>query len=203
MKKIFVALLAMGCLMAAPQAQGQTYYKQIHPNDISLSYGYSFLGGMIGSVVGKIDKFSEFFGDDIRVKSGGTKGVINLGYGYQLNKTISLGGAVGLNRMSVNLEDQAGKLTAASANIWMVMTTAKFDWFRTRSDIFGMYSKVGLGVMAIGGQLVEESTLSGTLWLPTGHLSLVGAEVGKGFSGFLEIGAGMQGVVQAGIRARF
>lgn len=108
-----------------------------------------------------------------------------------------------MNRMSVKLEDKTGKLNAASAGIYTLMGTAKFDWFRTRSDVFGMYSKVGLGVMAMHGELLEDQSLSGTLWLPTGHLSLVGLEVGKGFSGFMELGMGMQGIVQVGIRARF
>ncbi len=67
--------------------------------------------------------------------------------------------------------------------------------------MFGMYSKVGLGVMAVGGSLMEE--FHKTVWLPTGHLSLIGLEVGKGFSGFMELGAGMQGICQLGVRARF
>ena len=203
MKKIFVSLL-VACFLALPfmQAQTQTYFKQIHPNEISASYGFSLFGAMVGGVVNKAQDLNKWLGiDDVKIKSGGTKGVINLGYSYQLNKVISVGGAVGLNRMSINLEDQTGKISAASANIWMMMATGKFDWFRTRSDIFGMYSKVGLGVMAIGGTLVEE--LHKTIWLPTGQLSLIGLEVGKGFSGFMELGMGMQGIAQVGIRARF
>ena len=57
--------------------------------------------------------------------------------------------------------------------------------------------------MAIHGELAEDKTLQGTLWLPTGHLTAVGLEVGRAFSGFMEFGVGMQGIVQAGIRARF
>lgn len=207
MKKAFVAILAVCCLIAAPQAQAQTqtYYKQIHPNEISASYGVSLLGSMIGSVINKADLVNGLVGDDdyVAIKNGGTKGILNLAYTYQLNKTVSVGATAGINRMSVNLEDKTGKLTAAAANIYTLMATGKFDWFRTRSDVFGMYSKVGLGVMAMHGELVEDKSLQGTLWLPTGHLSLIGLEVGRGFSGFLELGAGMQGIVQAGIRARF
>jgi hypothetical protein len=204
MKKIFVSLM-MVCLMALPtmQAQTQTYYKQIHPNEISASYGVSLLGTGIGTVVNKLDDIRRWLDidDGLVVKSGGTFGVINLGYTYQLNKVVSIGGAIGLNSMKIRLEDNTGKIDAARANIWMLMSSAKFDWFRTRSDVFGMYSKVNLGVMGIGASLMEEAHK--TLWLPTGHLSLIGLEVGKGFSGFMELGVGMQGIVQAGIRARF
>ena len=204
MKKIFVSLL-MVCLMALPtlQAQTQTYYKQIHPNEISASYGVSLLGTGIVTVVNKLDDLRRWLDidDGLVVKSGGTFGVINLGYTYQLNKVVSIGGAIGLNSMKIRLEDNTGKIDAARANIWMLMSSAKFDWFRTRSDVFGMYSKVNLGVMGIGASLMEEAHK--TLWLPTGHLSLIGLEVGKGFSGFMELGVGMQGIVQAGVRARF
>lgn len=205
MKRTFVAILALCCLAAASRVQAQTYYKQIHPNEISASYGVSLLGSMIGTVINKADLVSGLIDDKdyVAVKNGGTKGILNLGYTCQLNKTISVGATAGINRMSVNLEDNEGKLTAAAANIYTLMATSKFDWFRTRSDVFGMYSKVGLGVMAMHGELVEDKALQGTLWLPTGHLSLIGLEVGRGFSGFMELGVGMQGIVQAGIRARF
>lgn len=208
MKKIILALAAVFCLTAAQQAQAQAYpqyYKLSHPNEISASYGVSLLGSMIGSVVSKADLIGRMAGDDdyTSIKSGGTKGVLNLGYTYQINKWFSVGATAGINRMSVNLEDKTGTLTAAAANIYTLMGTTKFDWFRTRSDIFGMYSKVGLGVMAMHGELVEDDQAKGTLWLPTGHLSLVGLEVGRAFSGFMELGVGMQGIVQVGIRGRF
>ena len=204
MKKILISLLAVCTLLLSAQAPAQTrYYKQIHPNEISASYGFSLLGSAIGTVINKADDLNRWLGinDEIQIRSKGTKGVINLGYTYQLNKVISVGGTVGLNSIGVDLKDETGKLTAAQANIWMMMATGKFDWFRTKSDIFGMYSKVGLGVMAIGGSLMEE--FHKTVWLPTGHLSLIGLEVGKGFSGFMELGMGMQGIAQVGIRARF
>ena len=205
MKKFLLALAAVFCLAAMPQAQAQQYYKLYHPNEISASYGVSLLGSVIGGVVNKAGLVSGIIGDEdyVAIKSGGTKGVLNLGYTYQLNKTISVGGTATMNRMSVNIEDNTGKLTAGEANIYCLMGTGKFDWFRTRSDIFGMYSKVGLGVMAIHGELVEDENLRGTLWLPTGHLSLIGLEVGRAFSGFMELGVGMQGIAQFGIRARF
>ena len=204
MKKILISLLAVCTLLLSVQASAQTlYYKQIHRNEISASYGFSLLGTAIGTVINKADNLNEWLGidEEIHIRNRGTKGVISLGYTHQLSKVVSVGGTMSLNSIGVELKDDTGSLTAANANIWMLMGTCKIDWFRTRSDIFGMYSKVGLGVMGIGGSLMEE--FHKTVWLPTGHLSLVGLEVGRGFSGFLELGVGMQGIVQAGIRARF
>lgn len=204
MKKILISLLAVCTLLLSVQASAQTlYYKQIHRNEISASYGFSLLGTAIGTVINKADNLNEWLGidEEIHIRNRGTKGVISLGYTHQLSKVVSVGGTMSLNSIGVELKDDTGSLTAANANIWMLMGTCKIDWFRTRSDIFGMYSKVGLGVMGIGGSLMEE--FHKTVWLPTGHLSLVGLEVGRGFSGFMELGIGMQGIVQAGIRARF
>lgn len=204
MKKFLISLLAVCTLLLSVQAPAQTrYYKQIHPNEISASYGFSLLGTTIGTVINKADDLNKWLDidEEIHIRNKGTRGVISLGYTHQLSKVVSVGGTVSLNSIGVELKDDTGSLTAANANLWMIMGTCKLDWFRTRSDIFGMYSKVGLGVMAVGGSLMEE--FHKTVWLPTGHLSLVGLEVGRGFSSFMELGIGMQGIVQAGIRARF
>ncbi len=201
MKRIFVSILIISSLFLSGQAKAQNpYYKQVHPNDISVSYGFSLLSTFGSVVIGSLSNILDVE-KEISVKPGGTYGVINLGYAYQLNKVVSIGGAAGFNRLSIDLKDNTGKISPAAVNVWTIMSTGKFDWFRTRSDMFGMYSKVGLGVMAVGGSLMEE--LHKTVWLPTGQLSLIGLEVGKGFSGFMELGFGMQGIAQLGVRARF
>lgn len=201
MKRIFVSILIISSLLLSGQAKAQNpYYKQVHPNDISVSYGFSLLSTFGSVVIGSLSNILDIE-KDISVKPGGTYGVINLGYAYQLNKVVSIGGAAGFNRLSIDLKDNTGKISPAAVNVWTIMSIGKFDWFRTRSDMFGMYSKVGLGVMAVGGSLMEE--LHKTVWLPTGQLSLIGLEVGKGFSGFMELGFGMQGIAQLGVRARF
>lgn len=202
MKRLFVSILIISSLLLSGQAKAQNlYYKQIHPNEISTSYGFSVLSTFGSVVIGSLSNLLDLAGGEISVKPGGTYGVINLGYSYQLNKTISIGGGLAFNRLSVDLKDNTGKISPAAVNIWTIMSTGKFDWFRTRSDMFGMYSKVGLGIMAVGGSLMEE--LHKTIWLPTGQLSLIGLEVGRGFSGFMELGFGNQGIAQLGVRARF
>lgn len=202
MKRVFVSILIISSLLLSGQAKAQNlYYKQIHPNEISTSYGFSVLSTFGSVVIGSLSNLLDLTEGEISVKPGGTYGVINLGYSYQLNKTISIGGGLAFNRLSVDLKDNTGKISPAAVNIWTIMSTGKFDWFRTRSDMFGMYSKVGLGIMAVGGSLMEE--LHKTIWLPTGQLSLIGLEVGRGFSGFMELGFGNQGIAQLGVRARF
>lgn len=202
MKKTFFALLMAGFLLAVPAAQAQTI-NEYCPNEISVSYGVSVIGVAFNTIVdiaGTFSDISELADIDVTsVKSGGSKGIINASYLYHTSNVFAVGGSVGFNRMSVNVQDNTGKLTAASANIIFGMIDAKLNWFRR--DIFGMYSKFGLGVMCINGNLVESA--SGNLWLPTAQISLIGMELGRQFCGFMELGAGMQGVAQIGVKYHF
>lgn len=204
MKKLFiVALLATTALLTAPTAKAQVV--PIPHNEISASYGVAVLGStltatpkMLFQVLNVLDPSF-----DTVIESKGGWGYVNLGYSYQINKTIGVGitGGYMIGGIKMKLKDSTGSITAAECNIFTIMNTGKFNWFR--KPVFGMYSKVGLGVMIIPGQLMEDQLLKKTFVLPTGHLSAVGMEVGKGFCGFLELGVGFQGIVQAGIRARF
>ena len=199
MKKTFFSLLVLCCLSAAPAAQAQTI-NEYHPDEISASYGVSVIGVAVNTLARAGNLISRITdGDYVAIKSGGSKGVINLGYVHHFNKTVGVGGSFGFNRMSLNLEDRTGSVTAAAANMFSLMADAKFNWFR--GDVFGMYSKLGLGVMCLNGSMMEES--GGNIWLPTGQLSLIGMELGRQFCGFLEIGPGMQGIAQIGFKYHF
>lgn len=208
-KGLFIAVIAALLFAAAPSANAQYYYyKQIHPNEISASYGVSLIGSVASGLSDKIN-FIQWLLDEegdtgMKVTHvGGSKGVINLGYSYQLNKTISVGAAFGFNRMTMDISDNTGHMNAVAGNIFFLMSTGKFDWFRTGNDIFGMYSKAGLGVMCINGKIMEEDHLAGNIWFPTLQLSAIGMELGRAVSGFMELGIGMQGIVQFGVKARF
>lgn len=199
MKKMFMGLLAIGCLLAAPSAKAQNI-NEICPNEISFSYGVSLIGAATANLINTFELVEQFTdGDYIALKSGGSKGVLNLGYIYHFNKVVGLGGHFGFNRISANLSDNTGQLTAVSVNVYSMMVDAKLNWFRY--DIFGMYSKIGLGAMCLNTNLVEE--YSGNIWAPTAHVSLIGMEVGRQFSGFLELGAGMKGIAQFGVKFHF
>ena len=204
MKKLFiVALSATLAFLAAPTAKAQVV--SIPHNEISASYGVSVLGSTITSTPKMLFQLVNALDPtfDTVIDSKGGWGYINLGYSYQINKTIGVGitGGYMIGGIKMNLKDSTGSITAAECNIITIMNTGKFNWFR--KPVFGMYSKVGLGVMIIPGKLMEDQLLKKTFVLPTGHLTAVGMEVGKGFCGFLELGVGFQGIVQAGIRARF
>jgi len=201
MKKLLFVLLAF-VLVIVP-AKAQHPYRIYHPNEISTSYGFS----LINFGVCMIDKANLKYVDPetgrvTGLLSGGTRGVLNIGYSRQLNRCISVGGAFGFNRASLNGIVYDANLTLAGSNIYSLLGTAKFDWFHTRNDVFCMYSKVGLGCMVVQG-IVLQGLLNGAVVLPTFQTSFVCLEVGKVVSGFLELGIGMQGIAQVGVRARF
>lgn len=202
MKKLSVAMLALGCLLASPTLRAQNI-NEWAPNEISASYGVSLLGASINTLI-DVFGIARILDDETQeeiasIRSGGSKGIINASYLYHTSSVFAVGGNVGFNRLSVQLQDKTGSMTAASANIIFAMVDAKLNWFRR--DIFGMYSKAGLGVMCINGNLMEEN--GGNLWLPTAQLSLIGMELGRQFCGFAEIGAGMQGILQVGLKYHF
>lgn len=205
MKKQGILILALLLLLALP-ARAQSYrqsYRLYHPNEISTSFGFS----LINFGVGMIDKAKLTYVDPetgrvTGIRSGGSGGVLNIGYSRQLNSCISVGGSFGFDRTSINGLIYDMNLTLASANIYSLLGTAKFDWFHTRNDVFCMYSKIGLGLMVVQG-IVLQGLLNGAVVLPTFQTSFVCLEVGKAVSGFLELGMGMQGIAQIGIHARF
>jgi hypothetical protein len=201
MKKHWFILLAL-LLLALPM-QAQQSYRLYHPNEISTSFGFS----LIDYGVSMIDKANLTYVDPetgriTGIHSGGSRGAYNIGYSRQLNCCISVGGSFGFNRTSINGIIYNANLTLASANIYSLMGTAKFDWFHTRNDVFCMYSKVGLGVMVVQG-IVLQGLLNGAFVAPTFQTSFVCLEVGKVVYGFMELGMGMQGIVQVGVRTRF
>ena len=201
MKKLLFAVLAL-MLLSLPM-RAQPSYRLNHPNEISTSYGFS----LISFGVSMIDKANLKYVDPETgaysgIRSGGTRGVLNIGYSRQLNRCISVGGSFGFDQVGINAFVYNAKISLAKANIYSLMGTAKFDWFHTRNDVFCMYSKLGLGVMVLQG-IVLQGLLNGAVAAPTFQASFVCLEVGKAVSGFMELGMGMQGIAQLGVRARF
>ena len=211
MKKSFLVLLSLVCLLLAPPSWAQQQKTVQYHHEISSSYGMSLLGLMFDKAVEKIGStvdLGELIGvriDDIDLKGGGSKGVVNLGYAYQINKRFQFGISGGFNRVSIIFLEGEEAFSPLKVDLYSIMGTAQVNWFRTRDDRLGIYSKLGAGVMLlnIGLDVGSEEDIRDTRPFFSPHLTLLGLEVGRGFRGFLELGAGMQGLVQVGIKARF
>lgn len=215
MRRILLSL-TLGCLLlfASNPVRAQYQYHVTHPNEISTSYGVSFLGMTLGTFVRLADKvvdWSDILGIEIdkdwKLSAGGSKGVLGVGYSRQLNKTIGVGAAFSYEGLSVKLSDNTGSIKPLAADLYVISNTARFNWFRTKNDVFAMYSKVSLGVGLVHGVLMKDTAdeISRTFPFFAPQLSPICLEVGKGFSGFIESGVGLPDILYAhfGIRARF
>ena len=215
MGRRLIAALALGCVLAAaaaPCASAQMRLKEAHPNEICVSYGVSLLGVSVGTVAGFANSLADIAdfievssGDNIRVHIGGTHGIFTLGYSYTVNKTWQFGAATGFSRLNMHVSDNTGDFRPLTADMYNFMNTAQVNWFRTGNDVFGMYTKAAIGMWIVNYGLMVDTAdeRGGTKIFPAAQLSAVCLEVGKTVSGFLELGVGMQGVVQTGLRVRF
>ena len=178
-----------------------------YPNEIALNYG-------VGSAQTFVNLFSSIFvaipsaiaGMELdKVRSTGTIGV---SYQRSLGKVVSVGAAFNYIRTfstSHNKTDAA--ITSQYTMDWYtLMATARFYWFKKR--VVAMYSKIGVGATLTGSSYIKNN---GTelekgdytfQWvkIPAFQLSGVCVEFGGRFRGFVELGIGMEGILNAGIK---
>lgn len=74
MKKVFLIMSALCCLLAAPAIRAQNL-NEWAPNEISASYGVSLLGSSINTLIDLAGTFSRVAEADApTIKSGGSRG---------------------------------------------------------------------------------------------------------------------------------
>lgn len=148
--------------------------------------------------------FGNALADAIKGEGGSENsiGAYSLTYLHNLNKHIAVG-ATGLYEYMYSESDDGEK---SSESFITVMPTARAYWFRTKS--FGMYSRVAAGVSFSmfedykDGSTTELENKNKALF--AFHVAPVSFEVGSNkFSGFLELGYGYQGFVNAGLKFGF
>ena len=183
----------------------EDYYT--YPNEIALNYG-------VGSAQTFVNLVSSIFvaipsaiaGMELdKVRSTGTIGV---SYQRSLGKVVSVGAAFNYIRTfstSHNKNDAA--ITSQYTMDWFtLMATARFYWFK--KPAVAMYSKIGVGATLTGSSYIKKN---GTelekgdytfQWvkIPAFQLSGVCVEFGGRFRGFVELGIGMEGILNAGIK---
>ena len=100
MKKAVALVFAICLLSISSQAQN---YRSSHLNEVTLSYGFSALSALI-DLINDAGLVNGEPGDNeyMAIKSGGSKGVLNLGYTHQVNPYVSVGSQVSYNRLSLD-----------------------------------------------------------------------------------------------------
>ena len=96
------------------------------------------------------------------------------------------------------------KVGERNRNYFAVMPAIK--WYWTNKNSFGLYSKAAVGAAFLSSTEKDFATNKSKDDNSTYFMfqaSLIGAEFGKQFRGFAELGVGEQGFLLAGIRYKF
>lgn len=172
-------------------------------NEVSVSYGF-----------GSVAQFGEGLGEglvraifsDTEYDDGFVLGPISVEYFRHLNNPrLAIGGFVSYSKWDSDILKRGGsheKVGEVKRNYISVMPAVKWYWINKNS--FGLYSKGAIGAAFLNSTREEDGKSkddSGTYLMY--QLSLIGAEFGKQFRGFAELGVGEQGFFLAGLRYKF
>ena len=189
MKALFA--LALGTLLAS-SALAQSTPKQ---NELFLSVGDAGLIFAIEDVVVAVGTLGN-------VTYGAQEGGYQIAGGYQrrlgtwasAGVTASWAGA----RKTVHVHGTPyGKV---ERRLLTLMAEGRAHWLRRRS--VELYSGIALGVAQMGDDLSSLSE-EGDLTTLGFHVTALGMRVGRDVGGFLELGAGFNGFLKAGLSGRF
>lgn len=177
MKKIFVILVV--ALAATLNLSAQNEWK----NEIGVSYGFGTFTDMSSSYLKGI-----FSG-----KQTNYIGAFGAEYFHRPNA-----GALGVGLVGTFSTCKWNDSDKARTKYISIMPAVKYNWMNR--EHISLYSKVALGVL-IGMENIDsqDKTKAAFAW----QASVLGAEFGSAFRGFLELGFGEQGLVVAGLRYKF
>ena len=200
MKK-FLVMVAVA-MMTAVSVNAQSGYEDTK-HEIGISYGAmsNTTWMSIGDAMGTILTFGAVKYDD-----GKFTGPIAVEYFYHLNPIIGVGAIGAYAKETKDILIANEKYGEAKNSYVTVMPAAKFNWLRKK--YFGMYSKVAAGLTF--ASLKEDYSKSGVENRSESKVgfnfqaSALGIEAGsENIRAFAELGVGEQGVILAGVRAKF
>ena len=202
MKKSFFLLIALTLATVSTKAQTD---EPRHEIGVSYGVGISIIGDGIGHGIAN-GIFDALTGREwANERDFGTLG---LEYFYHLNNPrLAVGGIVTFARTGEDVVDRSTRVKEGErSRLYIgVMPAVKQYWVQKKH--FGLYTKVAVGLMYFKDHredytLNDKSDNSRVYF--TGQLSLLGLDGGsQNLRAFAEIGAGEQGIVLAGVKAKF
>ena len=198
MKKIF--LMVAVALMTAMNVNAQN--ENLH-HEVSLSYGVGSIaqfGDGLGEGIGLIFSDKEY--DD-----GFILGPITAEYFYHFNNPrLAVGGSLSYSKWDSDVLNRKSheKVGECNRNFFSVMPSVKYYW--VNKNHFGLYSKAAAGVGILTNKSKDFETMKDKKETSVYFMfqaSLIGAEFGGKVRGFVELGVGDQGFLQAGVRYKF
>ena len=198
MKKMI--LMVAVALMTAMNVNAQNEKLR---NELSLSYGVGSLaqfGDGLGEGIGLIFSNKEY--DDKFIL-----GPVSMEYFYHLNNPrLAIGGSLTYSKWDsdVLVRKSHEKVGECNRNFFSVMPSIKYYWINKNN--FGLYSKASAGVGILTNKSKDfeaNKSKNDTNAYFMFQASFIGAEFGSKFCGFVELGIGDQGFLQAGVRYKF
>ena len=201
MKKMLVLMVAV--MMATMSANAQNGYGNTK-HEVGVSYGVLSNSQWLNVFVVAMNNMF----DNLDPVSGSVIGPVSAEYFYHANEWLGVGAIFSYGRASTKYNSKTGNsevYTKINSN-YTLMPAVKFNWLRRPH--FGMYSKLGAGVMLYDMEVVPvdptEKTNKEHIVGFNFQASALGIEFGgTQFRGFVEGGIGEQGVVLAGLRYKF
>lgn len=176
MKKLFLSVFAS--LMAIATVNAQSYWK----NEICIAYG----GGSNTDIVSSIGK-GMFTGKQLSYW-----GPISMEYFYRPVENFGVGAVAAI--AGCKWDDEGD----AKSRYYTIMPAIKYNWLNRTH--FSMYSKAAVGITIFSESGTKNNK---TTTVFNWQASLVGAEFGGAFRGFVELGTGEQGIILGGLRYKF
>ncbi len=177
-----------------------------NPNTVFTYYGFLTYQQFIviaGSVYQSI--FTTTEDDSVRV-SYNMPGTFGAGYHRALTKRVSLGidcnysYAKILRRSNTDLS----KNETSKIHFYDIGFLLNINYFQRK--ITTLYGGLVVGSSIINGHTANDVThiaTKETVIRPNWHINLIGVDVGKRVSGFMELGIGHKGLLNVGVRTRF
>ena len=185
MKKLFlIAVLLTGTLFCTAQEKR---------HEIAFGYGLISQNNLADVAA---DVFSSLA--DVQTDSRSFSGTFSLSYAYSLNRTLSLGAIFCYEHSEADVTSSGVYSGRTVDNYWTFMPSVRFAWLDKKR--VALYSKAAIGATFDSGQYQGSHD---DRWEVAFQASAFGVEVGGAFRGFLELGYGMQGIVNFGIKYRF
>ena len=195
MKHTIIAALLLACVSI--QAQNVT-----SRHDIGISYGYPTIA--FGMFVDSNRNCS--YVEDGFYCNDRNFGPLSVEYYYRFTPLISAGGAFALIDRRKDIVDKEVKVGDYTDRYYAAMPAIKFNW--ARGEFVSLYSKLVVGPCLhnetdkISVNDVTEKYTSSHLGV-IGQFTPIGIEIGGRLRVFGELGLGIQGVCNAGLRYRF
>jgi hypothetical protein len=195
MKHTIIAALLLACV--SMQAQNVT-----SRHDIGISYGYPTIA--FGMFVDSNRNCS--YVEDGFYCNDRNFGPLSVEYYYRFTPLISAGGVFALIDRRKDIVDKEVKVGDYTDRYYAAMPAIKFNW--ARGEFVSLYSKLVVGPCLhnetdkISVNDVTEKYTSSHLGV-IGQFTPIGIEIGGRLRVFGELGLGIQGVCNAGLRYRF